>query len=157
MSTFVQRMFRKGTSRLVSTLTIAALVVSGSAMLGIFNGSEASAIRHTPPSVGRIPQSAFQNGRIDASQVPDFVPALDQQGNVVGYVRKSDILPTPAGSAGYSLQPSPASKGPVPVYDSSLTSVVGYMDPGFGFVPVGSPLPAGTPSSVTTTTMVTAP
>jgi hypothetical protein len=123
--------------------------------------SAASASHRAAPSVGRIPQSAFQNGHLNPSLVPDFVPALNRQGNVIGYVSKSDILPPATGPGGFALHASPASTGAIPVYDRSLTHVVGHMVPGIGFVPVGTPIPRGEipadSPTVTTTTEVAGP
>jgi hypothetical protein len=73
---------------------------------------------------GPIPEGAIDDaGRLDESRVPDFIPALDQQGEIAGYVRYCGIR---AGGA-------------VPVYADDLRTPVGYMIPGRGFVP--GPLP----------------
>lgn len=47
-----------------------------------------------PPTVGPIPGDAqLPNGGIDLSKVPDFVPDLSRQGQVVGYSPKQDLFP----------------------------------------------------------------
>jgi len=158
MKVFSHQLLKNKGSAWAATLTISAAVIAGTSLSGVFSSGTASATRQLPPSVGRIPQSAFHNGKIDPSLVPDFVPALDHQGNVAGYVRKSDILPAAADSQGVVLHPSPASQGPIPVYDTSLTSVVGHMYPGVGFVPLGAQAPSpALRTSVTTTTVVATP
>jgi len=49
------------------------------------------------PTVGPIPNNAHQaNGSIDLSKVPDYVPDLNQAGQVVGYSPKADLFPQPA-------------------------------------------------------------
>ena len=81
-----------------------------------------------------IPDDAFNSdGSLDSAKVPDYIPALDQQGNVVGYVSKQDAVPSqPVGS------PRTGERNkPVPVLDNSLSNVVGYMYPGRGYVPIG--------------------
>jgi hypothetical protein len=83
------------------------------------------------PSVGRIPEAAFKPDGIDASQVPHYVPALDRQGNVAGYVQKEDILPQKGRRQ---------ADGPILVVDESLERIVGHMHPGRGFVPLGRSL-----------------
>lgn len=73
---------------------------------------------------GPIPQDAVDdNGRLDESRVPDFIPALNQQGEIAGYVRHCAI----------------ASGGAITVYADDLKTQVGHMIPGQGFVP--GPLP----------------
>lgn len=72
------------------------------------------------PTKGPIPQDAINDaGRLDESRVPDFIPALDQQGAIAGYVRYCAI----------------AAGGAIPVYADDLKTVVGYMIPNKGFVP----------------------
>jgi len=110
--------------RRVGLLLASLLVVVG--IVIVLNPAADSA---PSPSVGPVPESAFTPNGIDVAQVPDYIPALDQQGDVAGYVRKEDILPSNA-----NVTPS---DGPVPVVDRSLERVVGYMYPGRGFVPLG--------------------
>jgi len=46
------------------------------------------------PTVGPVPNDAVQvNGSFDLSKVPDFVPDLNQAGQIVGYSPKADLFP----------------------------------------------------------------
>jgi len=73
---------------------------------------------------GPIPPDAINDaGMLDETRAPDFIPALDQRGQIAGYVRLCAI------SAG----------GAVPVYGDDLETVVGHMVPGRGFVPGALP------------------
>lgn len=87
-------------------------------------------------TIGPIPRGAFQpGGPLVASLVPDFVPASDQSGNVVGYVPKKylvDGVPDPTDAIGQAISPN------IPVYASDLKTLVGYMVPDKGFVPLGT-------------------
>jgi hypothetical protein len=80
---------------------------------------------------GIIPSEAFQpGGSLDMSLVPDFVATSDQEGNVVGYSSKWALLPQQLADG--VLQPAPTL-----VYGEDLKTIVGYMYPSKGFVPVG--------------------
>jgi hypothetical protein len=73
---------------------------------------------------GPIPEGAINDaGMLDETLVPDFIPALDHDGEIAGYVRYCAI------HAG----------GAIPVYGDDLETVVGHMLPGQGFV--AGPLP----------------
>jgi hypothetical protein len=73
---------------------------------------------------GPIPEDAINDaGIIDETRVPDFIPALDPQGEIAGYVRYCAL------HAG----------GAVDVYADDLKTVVGHMVPGKGFVPGALP------------------
>jgi hypothetical protein len=120
-----------GTSGAVTTL----------AFLGPAFGSSAA-----PPTKGAIPASATAGGRIDWSQVPDYV-SVTSNGTIVGYVKKTDLIPVPAGQplpgqAPSATQAPPATGGPplpiVTVYGPDLVTVVGFEYPGKGFVPLGA-------------------
>lgn len=69
------------------------------------------------------------NGQVDASSAPDFISVAGRDGSVVGYVRKELLLPA-AGAGG-------PGDGVWPVYGEDLSTVVGQMMPGKGFVPAG--------------------
>lgn len=92
------------------------------------------------PSKGPVPSSAVYGGNIDKNLVPEFIPALDQRGNQVGYVAKDLAIPGP--SAG-------PNDTPIPVYASDLKTQVGHMVNGIGFVPLGRSVDS-TPSLVPT-------
>jgi hypothetical protein len=83
---------------------------------------------------GPIPDAAFRPGQpLDLSLVPDFVPALDRNGKMAGYVRK-EALAEPASAIDAGRQSSPQ----VPVFGNDLATIVGYMVPDKGFVPLGT-------------------
>ena len=88
------------------------------------------------PTKGRIPDEAITaNGGLDIKLVPDYIVALDREGNPVGYVKRDDAL-------GLSPQPTDEQGRPgdalITVYGEDLVSVVGEMVPGRGFVPAGT-------------------
>lgn len=69
---------------------------------------------------GPIPDDAINDaGMLDETRIPDFIPALDQSGEIAGYVRHCAL----------------AAGGAIPVYAEDLETVVGHMLPGQGFVP----------------------
>jgi hypothetical protein len=126
----------------------------------------------TTVTAGTVPQSAFTpGGGVDLSQVPDFISALGPNGQVVGYIPKSQMFPAPASPSSQANTAPSASSGPTPnptaadmaasnakliytVYGSDLKTVVGHIYPGVGFVPVGQAPPA---ASTTVTTITTPP
>lgn len=132
-------------------LGVSAIVA---ASIGIASLPSASGTA-SAPTMGPIPTSAISsNGTTDWSQVPDYV-SVTSDNQIVGYVPKSDLMPTPAGQAipnqtpSNSDQPPPLSERPqvavVTVYGSNLSTVVGHMYPGKGFVPEGTD-PSSVPS-----------
>lgn len=77
---------------------------------------------------GPVPESARKaDGSIDLSQVPDFIPAAGENGNV-GWIWSADVLPPP-GEAAVEI---------VTVYADDLVTPVGRMYPDVGFVPLGA-------------------
>lgn len=112
-------------------------ITRAAAIIGMFlagTGVAISTAAESPstPTKGPVPDSAFgEEGGVDVAQVPDYVPALGQEGKVVGYVAKTDIMPSPDGLTG------PTDEA-IPVLDDTLTKIVGHMYPGRGFVPIGS-------------------
>ncbi len=89
------------------------------------------ALSKTPLSFGRIPADAWlEDGSVDSSRVPDYIVALDRNGDPAGYVRAEAILPD-------SGRGEPVD-GPIPVVDERL-NLVGHMVPRRGFVPLGTP------------------
>ena len=86
------------------------------------------------PSKGPIPPQAYRpDGQIDASLVPDFVPALGRDGEVAGYVPKAYVI----GSGGITHMIGAPTGDVAPVYAEDLRTLVGHMVPGKGFVPLG--------------------
>ena len=77
---------------------------------------------------GPVPDSArLPDGSIDRSQVPDFIPAADDDLNV-GWIWSADALPAD-GDERVEI---------ITVYADDLSTVVGRMFPAVGFVPLGS-------------------
>lgn len=106
--------------------------------------SVAGAASKEAPTKGTIPETAFaENGPVDAGQVPDFVETLGPDGKPVGYTKKEDALGLRRPTA------KPSRGAATPVYADDLTTVVGHMHPGVGFVAEGDPVPK--PSSPPTT------
>jgi hypothetical protein len=110
--------------RLSRTTTIAigiGLVVAGSATAGVFI-----------PSKGPVP--AAVHGRLPWNLVPDYVSVSGSNEKVVGYAPRADLLLPPS-----FVGPVPSGFGstPIPVYSSNLTTLVGHLYPGIGYVPLG--------------------
>lgn len=103
------------------------------------------------PTKGPIPTDATppEGGSMIDALVPDFVSAWDRDGTTIaGYLPKRYILSggdlTPGGSPA-----NPPQMLPYPVYGEDLTTLVGHMVPGIGFVALGSTaVPAGPSASV---------
>ena len=81
---------------------------------------------------GQIPQAAFTANGLDPSLVPDLVGALTREGDVAGYIRKSDLLARD-GRNNTSLME------PLSVFDEQGARLVGRMYPGLGFVALDRP------------------
>lgn len=145
--------------------TMLALALIG-ASWAAFNTNSARGATASAPTVGTIPESAWDpSGQIDLAKVPDFVPALSG-GQVVGYIAKAQLFPETSVTAPDPFQAATAlstfrtptatdqaaqnAKLVKTVYASDLKTVVGHMFPGVGFVPEGQ-LPPTTPSSPPTT------
>ena len=133
----------------------AALAAAG--MLGILGlGASASAPSASAPTVGTVPPDAFTAQGVDLSKVPDYIPVVDHSGAVVGYARKQDLFaPPPPGASGTSAGPTTQAQQQVqatsatPVYGPDLATVVGWVYPGRGFVPLGQS-PALSPTANST-------
>ena len=78
------------------------------------------------PTSGPIPPEAVENGAFNKALIPDFIPALDRNGQIAGYVARDLAIPDGA-----------PVNAPIPVYGDDLKTIVGYMHPGRGFVPLG--------------------
>lgn len=110
-------------------LTVSALV-AGTALAGA-----------RAPTKGIIPPEAFRAGTTDLALVPDYVVALGRDGNAVGYVQREAALglaPNSVDALGRPMAPT------IPVYGEDLVTIVGYMVPDRGFVPLGTD-PASVP------------
>jgi hypothetical protein len=111
----------------ISRFDVVVIALAG--LLVLFAAIAASLVvaSEPQPTKGPIPPNAVQNGVFNRELIPDFIPALDRNGNVAGYVARDLAIPVGA----------PVNT-PVPVYASDLKTLVGYMHPGRGFVPLGT-------------------
>jgi hypothetical protein len=115
-------------------ITLVGLCLAGSIGLGLVVSQAAGG---AGPTSGKIPESAFgSNGTINPSQVPDFVSVAGSNGGTIGYVNKSDILPQTA--PGTVVGSAPPEAKVIAVYGPDLTTIIGHMYPGQGFVPLGT-------------------
>ncbi len=92
------------------------------------------------PTKGRMPPDAVPaaGGAPNLALVPDFVGAYGQDGvTIAGYVPKALLFP-PAGTVPGTPDNPPQDK-PLPVYGDDLTTLVGHMVSGMGFVPLSAP------------------
>ncbi len=111
-------------------LLVASIVLTSLALL------VGTALARDPsPTMGTIPREAIQDGKVDLSLVPDYIVALGRDGNPVGYVSREQALGSSSDQVDKAGRPMAIA---VPVFTSDLKTVVGYMYPGRGFVPVGS-------------------
>jgi hypothetical protein len=89
------------------------------------------------PTKGRIPPDATPagGGATNEALIPDFVSAYGQDGvTIAGYVPKQFLLRSTGVVGGTPDNPPPDE--PMPVYGEDLTTLVGHMVPGEGFVPL---------------------
>ncbi|MEA2676278.1 MAG: hypothetical protein QOJ81_419 [Chloroflexota bacterium] len=98
------------------------------------------------PTVGTMPDYVGQTktGTVNEAFVPDFISVVGgPSGNsIVGYAPKLLLLhPRLLGG-------SRPQEAPVPVYGPDLTTQVGVLMPGSGFIPLGSSLVSSAPASV---------
>jgi hypothetical protein len=112
---------------------IGAIVVGGTAAAAAYL-----------PSKGPIPSS--KSGVLEISKAPDFISVIVGD-KVIGYSPKSDLIP-PTGS---TQTPAGFGSTPIPVFSGDVTTLIGHMYPGIGFVALGhSPKSAPcVPESVT--------
>lgn len=81
-------------------------------------------------SLTKGPIPTGRNGTLEISRAPDFV-SVSSEGKVVGYVPRDYIIETSHGPINGTL-------GSIaPVYGPNLTTVVGHLYPGIGYVPDG--------------------
>ena len=105
------------------------------------------AVAWRKPTKGPIPANASppEGGPTYGALVPDFVSAWARDGvTIAGYVPKQYLIgpfdPVPGTPS------NPPQDAPRPVYADDLTTLMGHMVPGVGFVPLGSPIPSAGPS-----------
>jgi hypothetical protein len=111
--------------RLVIVLAIAFTVAGAATVAAASHG----------PSKGQIPDAAwFDDGRIDLTLVPDYISQLGPDGDIVGYISRSVIVDPTAGQRDAVGRPMAATW---PVYAEDLSTIVGYVVPGKGFVADG--------------------
>jgi hypothetical protein len=78
------------------------------------------------PTKGRIPDAAFEGDRINVDKVPDYFPVYARNGEIAGYIRKTDHFVS-----------SDRRPRRIVVVDETLTRAVGHMVVNRGFVPLG--------------------
>jgi hypothetical protein len=105
------------------TSAIVAIAVS----LGV-GGSVAIAVDLTK---GAVPIES--NGTLDLGQAPDFIIVVGGSGQVVGYVPRSDLVPQSANAS----MPVSGDGQLLPVYGPDLSTLVGHLYPGVGYVKLG--------------------
>jgi hypothetical protein len=96
------------------------------------------------PTKGAVPSNAAppEGGTTNVALVPDFVSALARDGlTIAGYIPKSYLFGGPTFRPGSPA--NPPQDPPMPVYGEDLITLVGYMVPGVGFVPLGTASPGG--------------
>ena len=144
------------TSGAATVFRVRPVVDAVSGGLGSENRRQALLIEEAlwrQPTKGRIPEEATppEGGETNMALVPDFVGAWGGPTGetIVGYVPK-DLLFNPRSEPGGTPE-NPPQDVPMPVYGEDLTTLVGHMVAGVGFVPLGaSPAPAaglGSPSA----------
>jgi hypothetical protein len=103
------------------------VTVSVAIGLAVAGGASATAFL---PSKGPVPSSS--NGSIDWGKVPDFISVVSD-GKTVGYAPRGYVIGNPPGTK----QSTDLGANAVPVYARDLSTLVGHVYPGVGFVPVG--------------------
>ena len=114
------------TSTMPRSVAVAASAILAITLLLVVMAVSAAAPDILELTKGPIPDDAVRNGEFNKALIPDFIPALDRNGDVAGYVARDLVISDGA----------PA-EAPVPVFAADLKSLVGYMYPGRGFVPLG--------------------
>lgn len=139
MTTLAGRLLRilgLGAATAVALLVV-ALAIGSTAAKDSSNGNPSQQTsEQTPliddsdgPTRGALPPEAFDLDGIDLSVAPDYVEALGQDGQVVGYIPKQ-----------FFDKQHQSGKEPLPVYGDDLTTLIGHHVPGKGFVPLGTNL-----------------
>jgi hypothetical protein len=96
--------------------------------VAVGGGAAASSIYLTK---GPIPSSP--KGGLDFAKAPDFIAVAGPTNTPIGYAPRADVVPPPANQplSGQSVG------GVVPVYAGDLTTLIGHLYPGIGFVKIG--------------------
>jgi hypothetical protein len=103
--------------------------VAGGAILGLAITGGAVVATASGPSKGGVADPG--NGRLNLKDVPDFI-SVSYQGKVVGYVPRADVF-----NVNGPNKPVTITGAPAPVYKSNLSTLVGHLYPGIGYVPLG--------------------
>jgi hypothetical protein len=75
---------------------------------------------------------ADENGNVDPRLAPDFIGVANPNGDgIIGWVAKEYLFHEVTSAPGLPEQPD------IPVYADDLTTLIGHMVPGRGFVPLG--------------------
>jgi hypothetical protein len=133
-----------GFVRTSGALTVVRVASSGQRLCTTCEGTlTVEAVAWRKPTKGPIPDNASppQGGPIYPALVPDFIPALARDGTTIaGYVPKARLIES--GGVIPGTPSNPPQEPPEPVYAEDLTTLVGHMVPGVGFVPLGSSVPS---------------
>jgi hypothetical protein len=118
-----------------SAVVISGIVLGTFLLMAVATAGSAYSER---PTKGRIPDAAWRaDGTLDDQLVPDFIAVWGRDGeSTVGYVEKDAVLPP---SEPRRVPESDRNSEPsIPVYGEDLQTVVGFMVPDKGFVPLGT-------------------
>lgn len=121
---------------------------------------DVEAIPWRQPTKGPVPDNATppEGGETNGALWPDFVSTLARDGvTIAGYVPKAYLLDGGPITSGDPSNPPQAL--PQPVYGEDLTTLVGHMVPGVGFVALGAAaeLPTSPSASVAASVAPSAP
>ena len=144
--------------RKLRRLAVAGLV-GGVLMLG--GAVTVAAQTGDDPTFGRIPPGAIsEDGQtVDMEEIPDFISVAAGKGEIVGYVKRTDLFSASSGDGPKSESltayvSGPASPEEAPavvvevydVFDSTGKTVVGHWVTGAGFVPLSGDVDAAVQS-----------
>lgn len=121
--------------------------VAAAAILVLAGVSLASATDEAVPTADTIPPDAVnEDGSLDVDKVPEFVATSGRDGEHVGFTAKKDLVVEDGRTS-----PQQDNESRTPVYGDDLTTVIGHMYDGVGFVPKGEtpPEPSSPPTTVT--------
>jgi len=122
-----------GFVRTSGALTVVRVAACGS---GCGSALSAAEVVWRAPTKGRVPTNGSgTDGAIYQALWPDFIATYGQDGmTIAGYVPKSYLLHGAETVPG--TPENPPQDAPYPVYGEDLTTLVGYLVPGEGFVPM---------------------